>query len=93
MLPPDGVYAVRVQSPLGSFGGMLNLGPRPTFGEGRVGIEAHLFDAHGDFYGCRVRIDFVRKLRDTLRFPSAAALVAQLERDAIAARGVLAATA
>lgn len=93
LLPPEGVYAVRVQSPLGSFGGMLNLGPRPTFGEGKVGLEAHLFDAAGDFYGCRVRIDFVRKLRDTMRFPGAAALVAQLERDAVAARGVLAATA
>lgn len=93
LLPPDGVYAVRVQSPLGSFGGMLNLGPRPTFGEGRVGIEAHLFEATGDFYDCRVRIDFVRKLRDTTRFPSAAALVAQLEEDAVVARRLLAATA
>ena len=32
LLPPDGVYAVRVQTPTGAHGGMLNLGPRPTFG-------------------------------------------------------------
>lgn len=93
LLPPGGVYAVRVQTPLGAFGGMLNLGPRPTFGDDRVTIEAHLFDVDHDFYGARVRIDFLHRLRDTQRFPDVHALVAQLERDAEAARGVLAATA
>jgi riboflavin kinase/FMN adenylyltransferase len=33
LLPPQGVYAVRVQTPGGAHGGMLNLGPRPTFGD------------------------------------------------------------
>jgi riboflavin kinase/FMN adenylyltransferase len=33
ILPPVGVYAVMVQTPQGQFGGMLNLGPRPTFGD------------------------------------------------------------
>ena len=93
LLPPEGVYAIRVQTPRGPFGGMLNLGPRPTFGDASVSIEAHLFDAAGDFYGNRVRIDFLRRLRDTQRFPDARALVAQLERDALAARDTLAATA
>jgi riboflavin kinase/FMN adenylyltransferase len=93
LLPPQGVYAVRVQTPRGTFGGMLNLGPRPTFGDTRVTIEAHLFDAEGDFYDHRVRIDFLRRLRDTMRFADVAALVRQLEQDAAAARQVLAATA
>lgn len=93
LLPPEGVYAVRVQTPLGAFGGMLNLGPRPTFGDERVTIEAHLFDVDGDFYGSRVRIDFLRRLRDVQRFANIQALVAQLEQDAVAARDVLAATA
>ena len=33
LLPPEGVYAVRVQTADGPYGGMMNLGPRPTFGE------------------------------------------------------------
>ena len=90
LLPPEGVYAVRVQTPRGPFGGMMNLGPRPTFGDARVGIEAHLFDAAGDFYGAWVRVDFVARLRDTVRFPSVEALVEQLGRDADAARRALA---
>lgn len=92
LLPPQGVYAVRVQTPRGPFGGMLNLGPRPTFDDGGVTLEAHLFDAAGDFYGMRVRIDFLRRLRDTVRFDSAAALVAQLAVDERQARETLALT-
>lgn len=41
LLPPEGVYAVRVQTPAGAFGGMLNLGTSPTFREkSRRGIPA-----------------------------------------------------
>lgn len=86
LLPPDGVYAVRVQTPRGPFEGMLNLGPRPTFGEGDRTIEAHLFDAELDLYGSPVRVDFVARLRETRRFASAAALQGQLREDEAAAR-------
>jgi riboflavin kinase / FMN adenylyltransferase len=81
LLPPEGVYAVRVQTPRGPYGGMMNLGPRPTFGESETTLEAHLFGAVGDFYGARVRVDFIAFLRDTRRFASAEELVRQLERD------------
>lgn len=90
LLPPQGVYAVRVQTPRGTFGGMLNLGPRPTFGDPRVLLEAHLFDASGDFYGMRVRVDFIAYLRETAPFPSLEALTAQLGRDEARAREILA---
>lgn len=89
LLPPDGVYAVRVQTPSGAFGGMLNLGGRPTFGDQRRSLEAHLFDASGDWYGRTVRVDFVQRLRDVQRFDTADALVAQLHQDAQAAGAAL----
>ena len=92
LLPPQGVYAVRVQTPGGAHGGMLNLGPRPTFGDPSVGIEAHLFDASGDWYGAWVRVDFITRLRDTRKFANAAALVEQLRRDEDDARRALSAT-
>jgi riboflavin kinase/FMN adenylyltransferase len=91
LLPPEGVYAVRVQTPRGAFGGMMNLGPRPTFGEGETRLEAHLFDAEGDFYGMRVRLDFLERLRETRKFASGEELRAQLDRDATAARRIVAA--
>jgi riboflavin kinase/FMN adenylyltransferase len=89
LLPPDGVYAVQVVGSRGRFDGMMNLGGRPTFGDERRTIEAHLFDAMGDFYGDYIDIAFVARLRDTMRFPDADALVAQLHRDADAARRAL----
>ncbi len=89
LLPPLGVYAVRAQTPLGSFGGMMNLGPRPTFGDQALGLEVHLFETAGDLYGARVRVEFISWLRETRRFESAEALVAQLSRDAEDARTAL----
>ncbi|MGQ0767517.1 MAG: bifunctional riboflavin kinase/FAD synthetase [Gemmatimonadota bacterium] len=89
LLPPTGVYAARVQTPLGEFGAMLNLGPRPTVGDPSTTLEVHLFDATGDFYDCRVRIDLVSRIRDSVRFASFEALVEQLKRDEMAARQAL----
>lgn len=91
LLPPEGVYAVRVLTPDGPFGGMLNLGPRPTFGDAEPSLEAHLFDAAGDWYGAWVRVEFVARLREVRRFDGVEALRAQLGRDAEAARRLLAA--
>lgn len=89
LLPPHGVYAVRVETRAAAFGGMMNLGPRPTFGDERVGLEIHLFDATGDWYGATVRVEFVARLRDTVRFSGPDALVAQLRRDAEQAQAAL----
>ena len=89
LLPPPGVYAVRAQTPAGPFGGMMNLGPRPTFADDAVAIEVHLFDADGDFYDRAVRVDLVSRLRETRRFDGADALVAQLREDERQARAAL----
>lgn len=89
LLPPAGVYAVRAHTASGHFGGMMNLGGRPTFGDDRSSVEVHLFDAAGDFYGHHVRLDFVARLRETRRFADAAALADQLRIDETAARRAL----
>jgi riboflavin kinase/FMN adenylyltransferase len=95
LLPPDGVYAVYVtigKRDAGSgkrFGGMMNQGPRPTFGEQARALEVHLFDFEGELYGETVDVQWVRRLRDVQAFPSREALAAQLERDRQAARATL----
>lgn len=89
LLPPAGVYAVLLQSGRGSFGGMMNLGPRPTFGDSTLSLEVHLFDTVGDWYDTTVRVEFVERLRDVARFESPDALVAQLRADERAARAAL----
>jgi riboflavin kinase/FMN adenylyltransferase len=89
LLPPAGVYAVRAQTHLGPFNGMMNLGARPTFGDETVAIEVHLFDADADFYDRAVRIDIVARIRDTRKFDGVDALVAQLREDERQARRAL----
>jgi len=89
LLPPEGVYAVRAHTPRGKFGGMMNLGPRPTFGDSATSIEAHLFDTNERLYGDHVRLDFVARLRETRKFSSADALRAQLQTDETIARRAL----
>lgn len=90
LFPPDGVYAVWVETPRGRLGGMLNQGPRPTFGESGRAVEAHLFDFDGDLYGAWVRIEWIERLRDTRRFDSPAHLKAQLAEDRVRAAAVIA---
>jgi riboflavin kinase/FMN adenylyltransferase len=89
LLPPEGVYAVQVQTPVGPVGGMMNLGPRPTFGDSTTSLEVHLFDVRGDFYDAHVRIDFVARLRETRKFASAEMLSKQLAHDERDARNAL----
>jgi riboflavin kinase/FMN adenylyltransferase len=91
LLPPDGVYAVRVEWRGGRLDGMMNQGPKPTFADGRRTLEAHLFDFEGDLYGEWVRIEWVERLRDIERFPSMEALKRQLDDDRNRARAALAA--
>jgi len=89
LLPPEGVYAVRVQTPAGPGGGMMNLGPRPTFGDAATSLEVHLFDTAGEFYGSQVRVDFIARIRETRKFESLEQLRTQLEKDEQSARNAL----
>jgi len=89
LLPPDGVYAVRVEWRRVRYGGMMNQGARPTFGVAERALEIHLFDFDEELYGEAVTVEWVRRLRDTQTFPSRDALVAQLTRDARAAQDSL----
>ena len=89
LLPPHGVYAVRVEGRAGAFGGMMNLGSRPTFGDESQSLEVHVFNATGDWYGQVVRVEFVSRLRDTMKFAGPSELVAQLQTDARNARAAL----
>lgn len=90
VLPPDGVYAVEVRIKDRRYGGVANLGKRPTFGEHERGLETYVFDFDGDLYGRLLEVTFVEQLRGEFKFPSVDALVEQIARDAEIARRLLA---
>lgn len=94
VLPLEGVFAVEVcdGASLRQHPAVASLGTRPTVnGRGHL-LEVHLFDFQGNLYGRRLRVSFVRKLRDEARFSSLEAMTEQMHRDASEARGALRAT-
>jgi riboflavin kinase/FMN adenylyltransferase len=81
LLPPDGVYASTVEWAGGKVGGMLNQGPKPTFGDLRRSVEVHLFGVDANLYEQWVKVEWVERLRDVMTFASPEKLVEQLQRD------------
>ena len=85
--PVSGVYAVELfgleREPLA---GVANVGARPTVGGAESRLEVHLLDFDRDIYGRYVHVDFLHKLRPEQRFDSLEELVAQIRKDAEAAR-------
>ncbi len=91
-MPANGIYAGWYVTPGGTaHASAISLGRRPTFYEQAQSslLEAHLLDFEGSLYGQPARVQFVRRLRDELKFDSVDALVAQIELDCEEARKVL----
>jgi riboflavin kinase/FMN adenylyltransferase len=84
ILPANGVYGVFVQIDNGTqIKGMMNIGYRPTFTENNLEkiLEVHLMDFHEDIYGRKLKILFVKKVRDEKKFKNTKELTIQLEKD------------
>ena len=92
LLPANGAYAVWATLKDGTRrGGMLNIGNRPTIGNGEaVSVEVNLFEYEGDLYGQRIVVEFVSRLRDERRFASRDELMNQLAQDAETTKQLLA---
>ena len=86
LVPARGVYAVQVQVLGQTCRGMTNIGVRPTVGGTVPTIETHILDFNEDIYGLPLRITFLRRIRNEVRFPSLDALKRQLEKDREACR-------
>ena len=82
LVPGNGVYFVKVETVGKKLSGMCNIGYRPTVGQGNARtIETNIFGFDEDIYGLDVKVTFVRKIRDEVKFESLDALRRQLELD------------
>lgn len=92
MRPAYGVYATRTRLPDGRIiDGVANLGVRPMFEIEEPLLEVWLLDFAGDLYGQVVETELVALLRGEMNFDGLDALKDQIDKDAEAARAVLAA--
>ena len=83
LTPERGVYITRAFLPDGrSCPGVTNVGTRPTVTEGdTVSVETYLLGFDGDLYGQTVRLDFYKRLRGEVKFPSLEALRQEILRN------------
>jgi riboflavin kinase/FMN adenylyltransferase len=80
--PPRGVWRVMVKgSTVGERLGACNVGVRPTLGGTRLVVEVHIPGFKGDLYGRILSLTFLNAIRAEKKFPSLAALKAQIRRD------------
>ena len=82
LVPGNGVYYVRVEALGRTMYGMCNIGCKPTVGQGNARtIETNIFDFDEDIYGLDMKISFIRRIREEVRFESLEALRRQLGND------------
>jgi riboflavin kinase/FMN adenylyltransferase len=92
-IPADGVYAGWLVHGSGRLPAAISIGTNPTFDGTSRRVEAYVLDRDDlSLYGEDVAVDFTARLRDTLRFDSADALVAQMADDVSRARQLTTAT-
>jgi riboflavin kinase/FMN adenylyltransferase len=81
LIPPKGVYLVKIYLGENEFLGMMNIGNRPTINGLNETIEIHIFDFDKDIYGKNLKVCFLKKIRKEKKFDSLTSLKNQLKKD------------
>ena len=82
ILPGVGVYLVKVKIEGEVYYGMLNNGNRPTIDNDSASVlEVHIFDFEKEIYNHQIQVQFLKKIRNEVKFESKAELSEQLTKD------------
>ena len=81
--PLSGIFVVEAHAQgLGVLRGVASLGVRPTLkSDAKPVLEVHLFEFNKDIYGKRLRVEFLQKRREELKFPDVETLTRQIALD------------
>ena len=88
LCPKTGVYAITVELDGASHQGVANIGYSPTFDDHLFTVEVHLLDFDRDIYGKKIRVNFISRLREEIRFSGLDQLSEQIKLDVIRARAL-----
>jgi len=86
---PRGVFLTTADFLGFSHPSLTNIGYRPTFGDGCLQVETHIFAFQGMLYRRRIRLRFLRKLRGEKKYASPEELIRQVQKDIAAAQAYL----
>ena len=90
-IPANGIYAVYTILGKERYQGVANVGVRPSFDNGERTVEIYILDFEANIYGYDLVVEFVQRLRPEKRFTDIKDLTAQIEKDIVQARRILAA--
>jgi riboflavin kinase/FMN adenylyltransferase len=86
LCPKTGIYAVTVECRGNQHNGVANIGYSPTFEDHEFTVEVHILDFNDNIYGEKIRVNFIKRLRDEIKFSNISALIDQIKKDIAAAR-------
>jgi riboflavin kinase/FMN adenylyltransferase len=88
LIPANGVYVTCLEVAGEAFDAVTNVGTRPTFGKSDITIESHLLNFHPISLEplTPIRLTFLARLRDEIRWDSPEALKVQIGRDVARAK-------
>ncbi|MEN3038386.1 MAG: bifunctional riboflavin kinase/FAD synthetase [Candidatus Kryptonium sp.] len=82
LVPKNGVYVVRVTIDRKHYFGVMNIGYRPTFElDSQRVMEVNIFNFDEEIYFKHIKVEFIERLRDEIKFSSVDELVKQIQRD------------
>jgi riboflavin kinase / FMN adenylyltransferase len=90
LVPKHGVYVTKVFCEGQYYGGILNIGYNPTFGEEQLVAETHIFDFNEDIYGKPIKVNLLKFLRSEKKFSGPEELAEQIGYDVLLAKKILA---
>jgi riboflavin kinase / FMN adenylyltransferase len=90
LCPKQGIYAVTVEHGGQTYKGVANIGYSPTFNDHLFTVEVHILDFNRSIYNDPIRVNFIKRLRDEIKFKSIDDLAAQIHKDVAHARKILA---
>jgi riboflavin kinase / FMN adenylyltransferase len=89
LCPKTGVYAVTVECNDAKYLGVANIGYSPTFDDHQFTVEVHILDFDADIYQQKIRVNFVNRIRDEIKFGGIDELSDQITNDIQVARDLL----
>ena len=89
LCPKTGVYAVTVECLDKKLQGVANIGYSPTFDDHIFTVEVHILDFEENIYGKKIRVNFVKRIRDEIKFSSLEELSDAIRNDVAVARDIL----
>ncbi len=90
LCPKTGIYAVTVECESNQHRGVANIGYSPTFEDHEFTVEVHILDFSDNIYGMKIRINFIKRIRDEIKFSNISELIDQIKLDIAASREILA---